>query len=68
MYLFIIRNSKTALHYAVDGSHNNAVKMLLEEKWSDINVVDSRGWTPIMRAGIHIILTIINKLFKFIKK
>ncbi|XP_025412258.1 fibronectin type 3 and ankyrin repeat domains protein 1-like isoform X2 [Sipha flava] len=43
-------NSKTALHYAVDGSQNNAVKMLLAEKWSDVNSVDSKGWTPLMRA------------------
>jgi len=47
----IIRNSKTALHYAVDGSHNDAVKMLLEGNWGDVNSVDSKGWTPLMRAG-----------------
>lgn len=57
IYLFNIfflgnyRNFKTALHYAVDGSQNNAVKMLLEGKWSDVNSMDSKGWTPIMRAG-----------------
>lgn len=43
-------NSKTALHYAVDGSHNDAVKMLLEGNWGDVNSVDSKGWTPLMRA------------------
>jgi len=51
LYLLIIRNLKTALHYAVDGSHNNAVKMLLEGNWGDVNSVDSKGWTPLMRAG-----------------
>lgn len=51
LYLIIIRNSKTALHYAVDGSHNDAVKMLLEGNWGDVNSVDSKGWTPLMRAG-----------------
>lgn len=45
------RNSKIALHYAVDGSQINAVKMLLERKWSSVNAIDSKGWTPLMRAG-----------------
>lgn len=51
---FVFSNSKTALHYAVDGSQNDAVKMLLEANWSDVNSVDSKGWTPLMRAGIYL--------------
>jgi len=25
--------------------------MLLEGNWGDVNSVDSKGWTPLMRAG-----------------
>ncbi|XP_050440072.1 fibronectin type 3 and ankyrin repeat domains 1 protein-like [Adelges cooleyi] len=45
-------NNKTALHYAVDGSQNCAVEMLLTKKWSDVNAIDSKGWSPLMRAVI----------------
>ncbi|XP_025197495.1 fibronectin type 3 and ankyrin repeat domains protein 1-like isoform X2 [Melanaphis sacchari] len=58
-------NLKTALHYAVDGSHNDAVKMLLEGNWGDVNSVDSKGWTPLMRAvlmfaNLDVIKTLIS--------
>lgn len=38
--------------------------MLLEGNWGDVNSVDSKGWTPLMRAGnfTYVIKILINQL------
>lgn len=34
--------------------------MLLKDKWSDVNSADSKGWTPLMRAGKNGRVLVVN--------
>ena len=42
-----IQNQKTALHHAVEINNIEIVKLLLQKKGIDINILDSQGKKPI---------------------
>lgn len=43
-------NLLTTMHYAVDSNCEEVVEFCLQHG-CDVNPVDSRGWTPLLRAG-----------------
>ncbi|SPO02849.1 uncharacterized protein DNG_05526 [Cephalotrichum gorgonifer] len=57
-------DGRTPLSWAVEGGHEDVVKLLLETGKVDINAKDRRGETPLSRAVSHGNMAIIELLLK----
>ncbi|XP_063422205.1 histone-lysine N-methyltransferase EHMT2-like isoform X2 [Mytilus trossulus] len=52
----------TVIHYAAKAGHNNVIKILLDTGEIDINIQDDGGWTPIIWASEHKLVSTVKFL------
>ena len=52
----------TVLHYAAKAGHNDILKCLLDTGEIDVNIQDDGGWTPIIWASEHKLVSTVKFL------
>lgn len=52
----------TVLHYAAKAGHNDVIKVLLDTGDIDVNIQDDGGWTPIIWASEHKLVSTVKFL------